>query len=81
MITLCDDNRTRLIKAAFEGIQSSSYVPSLFPSSHLTSISVAPVAKEHAYSPYAKFRVGAALLSAAGEVIMGCNVENASYGR
>ena len=37
-------------------------------------------AKEHSHSPYSKFRVGAALLTDTGEIIDGCNVENASYG-
>lgn len=37
-------------------------------------------AKEYSYSPYSKFRVGAALLTDTGEIIDGCNVENASYG-
>ncbi len=37
-------------------------------------------AAEQSYSPYSKFRVGAAVLTESGEVITGCNVENAAYG-
>lgn len=34
----------------------------------------------NSYSPYSQFPVGAALLTDAGEIVTGCNVENASYG-
>lgn len=33
-----------------------------------------------AYVPYSDYRVGAALLTASGEIVTGCNVENATYG-
>ncbi|KAG9019713.1 hypothetical protein FRB90_010983 [Tulasnella sp. 427] len=52
---LSQEDRVKLIKAAFE-------------------------AREGSYSPYSKFRVGAALLSSNGEIIKGANIENASYG-
>lgn len=36
-------------------------------------------AKENSYSPYSHFRVGAALLTKAGKIFTGCNIENAAY--
>ena len=36
-------------------------------------------AAENAYAPYSRFYVGAAVLLASGEIVFGCNVENASY--
>ena len=40
---------------------------------------LASKAAEHSYSPYSKFRVGAALLLDDGSIYTGCNIENASY--
>lgn len=40
----------------------------------------AKAAASHAYAPYSKFRVGAAVLTGTGKIFSGCNVENASYG-
>ncbi|MDQ0254361.1 cytidine deaminase [Evansella vedderi] len=36
-------------------------------------------AREKAYVPYSKFKVGAALLSEDGTIYHGCNIENAAY--
>jgi len=37
-------------------------------------------AREHAVADYSHFKVGAALETADGTIITGCNVENATYG-
>ena len=43
-------------------------------------IDAATAVRENAYAPFSEFRVGAALETDDGEVIVGCNIESASYG-
>ena len=43
-------------------------------------LATARSAARKAHAPYSQFRVGAALLCSNGEIVEGCNVENASYG-
>lgn len=53
-------------------------IPTHAPDASL--IDAARAAARNSYSPYSHFPVGAALRSDTGEVIMGCNVENAAFG-
>jgi cytidine deaminase len=43
-------------------------------------LTAALTARDHAFAPYSKFQVGAALEDASGRIHTGCNVENATYG-
>lgn len=43
-------------------------------------VNAATEAKNNSYSPYSKFRVGAALLTDTREIFTGANIENISYG-
>lgn len=47
---------------------------------HNELITKAKEAMEHAYVPYSKFKVGAAILTKGGSIYTGCNIENASFG-
>jgi cytidine deaminase len=40
----------------------------------------AEAARRHAYAPYSRFAVGAALLTRSGRIVHGCNIENSSFG-
>ncbi len=43
-------------------------------------VNAACAERKNSYSPYSRFRVGAALLSKTGKTYLGTNVENASFG-
>jgi cytidine deaminase len=43
-------------------------------------VDAARAAREHAVADFSGFKVGAALETADGAIVTGCNVENASYG-
>ena len=52
----------------------------LSPADRDNLLAAARNALKKAYARYSHFHVGAALLTAEGEIFTGCNVENASYG-
>ena len=43
-------------------------------------VAAAKKVRLRAYSPYSKFKVGAAVRADSGKIYIGCNVENASFG-
>jgi len=43
-------------------------------------VAAARAAREHAVADFSGFKVGAALETTSGEIITGCNIENATYG-
>ena len=46
----------------------------------LALVESAREARKHAYSPYSRVKIGAAVLAKDGRIFSGCNVENVSYG-
>ena len=47
---------------------------------YLKLVDAAIEGRNNSYSPYSKFKVGAAALLKDGTIIRGCNIENISYG-
>ena len=47
---------------------------------HDLLLAAAREAREHAHAPFSKFQVGAALETADGHIVTGCNIESASFG-
>lgn len=45
----------------------------------MSLLHAATAVRLNAYTPYSRFKVGAALRSTAGNLYVGCNVENAAY--
>ncbi|MDE7389835.1 MAG: phosphopentomutase [Lachnospiraceae bacterium] len=68
------------VKESTEGKSFANKIISCKNTSDAELLNIAKEAAKNSYSPYSKFKVGAALLCDDGSVFSGCNVENASFG-
>ncbi len=55
-------------------------IPAVLTAEENSLMEAAKAAYKSSWSPYSKFKVGAAILMESGEIFTGCNVENMSYG-
>lgn len=55
-------------------------IPKLTRATLASMLALARDARARAHAPYSGFKVGAALKTRAGEIVTGCNIENASFG-
>lgn len=65
-------------EAAWQPITLEDIAPGSPDDTGLVAAAVA--ARDHARARFSKFKVGAALETDTGEILTGCNVENATYG-
>ena len=81
-----DDRREETRRSGFDRRNESDWEPIVLDgtaesaSDAAALVSAAIGARTHARAHFSKFKVGAALETDSGEIVTGCNVENATYG-
>ncbi|MFI5387864.1 MAG: cytidine deaminase [Fimbriimonadales bacterium] len=67
-----------MLSAQCPAVQQSSN-PAIYNPHMSDLIRAAQEAREYAYAPYSRYKVGAAVRTSDGRIWTGCNVENVSY--